>query len=169
MTQLYAQPYDCSACGFFFEYAEEYETRSSHNRKLSGELVEEYEIQFIDGDEIDSDLAKAWGLSQCNFAAFLEATDTWDEDQKIRFIIAVGDCGHGHDEAASNPDQIDLMYYQFDSLRELAEHFVDEGLFGSEIPENLRVYLDYDAIARDLSVDYSEVEIGGTNYIFHYF
>ena len=61
------------------------------------------------------------------------------------------------------------MFYQLDSLRELAEHFVDEGLFGSEIPENLRIYLDYDSIARDLSVDYSEVEIGGTNYIFHYF
>ena len=39
----YAQPYDCSASGFFFEDAEEYETRSSNNRKLSGELVEEYE------------------------------------------------------------------------------------------------------------------------------
>lgn len=169
MTQLYAQPYDCSASGFFFEDAEEYETRSSNNRKPSGELVEEYEIQFIDGDEIDCDLAKAWGLSQCNFAAFLEAAETWDDDQKIRFIIAVGDCGHDHEEAASNPDQIDLMYYQFDSMKELAEHFVDEGLFGSEIPENLRLYLDYDAIARDLSVDYSEVEIGGTNYIFHCF
>lgn len=169
MTQLYAQPYDCSASGFYFDDFEEYQTRSRNNRKPSGELVEEYEIQFIDGDEIDVALAKAWELGQGNFAAFLEAAETWDEDQKIRFIIAVGECGHDHDEAASNPDQIDLIYYQFDSMKELAEHFVDEGLFCSEIPETLRIYLDYDAIARDLSVDYSEVEISGTNYIFYCF
>ena len=52
-----------------------------------------------------------------------------------------------------------------DSLRELAEHFVDEGLFG-EIPENIKNHLDYDSIARDLSVDYTETVIGGTSLIY---
>lgn len=50
-------------------------------------------------------------------------------------------------------------------MRDLAQQFIEEGLFG-DIPENIRYYLDPDAIARDLSMDYLETEIAGTNYIF---
>ncbi|MEZ4784829.1 MAG: antirestriction protein ArdA [Candidatus Kapaibacterium sp.] len=42
--------------------------------------------------------------------------------------------------------------YHVDSMRELAQMFVDEGLFG-DIPENLQYYIDYDAIASDLNVE----------------
>lgn len=50
-------------------------------------------------------------------------------------------------------------------MRDLAEQFVDEGLFG-DIPERLQFYIDYDAIARDLSVDYSVAEVAGQNLIY---
>ena len=50
-------------------------------------------------------------------------------------------------------------------MRELAEQFVDEGLYG-EIPANVSFYLDYDKMARDLSVDYTETRIGGENIIY---
>ena len=55
--------------------------------------------------------------------------------------------------------------YQVDSLRELAEMFVDEGLYG-EIPKSLQFYIDFDAIARDLSADYHETVINGTRLIY---
>lgn len=45
-------------------------------------------------------------------------------------------------------------------MKEVAERFVDEGLFG-EIPDHLVHYIDYDAIARDLSIEYTETEIAG--------
>ena len=48
MTQLFAQPYDISAAGFFFGNLEEYETKSEMLRNAYGEPVEEFEIQFID-------------------------------------------------------------------------------------------------------------------------
>ena len=169
MIKLYAQSYDITAQGFYFCTLSEYVMSSKANVKPSGEPVEEYELQFIDGEEIDADLAKAWELNQSNFAAFLSAAEDWDRDQKIRFIIAVGECGHDREEAERDPDCLDLMFYEFATMRDLAVHFVEEGLFGAEVPENLRIYLDYDAIARDLSVDYSETEIGGGNFIFHYF
>lgn len=51
------------------------------------------------------------------------------------------------------------------SLKELAEQFVDEGLFG-DIPTSIQSYLDYDAIARDLGCDYSETEIAGVRLIY---
>ena len=50
-------------------------------------------------------------------------------------------------------------------MTELAEQFVDEGLFG-EIPGHLAPYIDMDAIARDLAVDYSEAEIAGERLIY---
>ena len=50
-------------------------------------------------------------------------------------------------------------------MRELAEQFVDEGLFG-EVPESFQFYIDYDAIARDLAVEYSEIRIAGERLIY---
>lgn len=55
--------------------------------------------------------------------------------------------------------------YQLDSLKELAEQFVDEGLFG-EIPTSIQNYLDYDAIARDLGMDYAETTVAGERLIY---
>jgi len=52
-----------------------------------------------------------------------------------------------------------------DSMKELAEQFVDDGLFG-EIPTSIQFYIDYEAIARDLACDYSETTIDGQRYIY---
>ena len=60
---------------------------------------------------------------------------------------------------------MDIDLYEIDTLRELAEQFVEDGLFG-EIPDNLRGYLDYDAIAYDLGMDYSETEIDNRKFIY---
>lgn len=166
MTLLHAQPYDISANGFYFEDAERYAAKAKNNKNDYGQPVEEYEIQFIDGDDIDCALAKAWGINQANFAAYLEAAETWDEDDKHRYIIAVGECGYSHEQVANDPSSVDMTLYELSSMRDLAEQFVEEGLYG-EIPESLQFYIDYEAIARDLSVDYSETTIAGTNFIYH--
>lgn len=166
MTLLHAQPYDISAIGFYFEDAEGYEAKAKNNKNDYGQTVEEYEIQFIDGEDIDCALAKAWGITQVNFAAYLEAAEDWDENDKHRYIIAVGECGYSHEQVASDPSNVDMTLYALSSMRDLAEQFVEEGLYG-DIPENLQFYIDYAAIARDLSVDYSETKIAGTNFIYH--
>ncbi len=46
-----------------------------------------------------------------------------------------------------------------------AAKFVEEGLYG-EIPEPLRNYIDYDAVARDLSVEYGDIQLNGNRYIY---
>ena len=166
MINLHAQPYDVSARGFYFSRASEYATAAASNHNDCGAVVEEYEIQFIDGEDIDCALAKAWQLNQASFAAFLEAVENWDHDDKLRYIIAVGECGYAHDQVGDDPSAIDITLYEGCSMRELAEQFVDEGLFG-EISERLATYLDYDAIARDLAMDHSKITIGGTNVIYH--
>ncbi|WP_310621267.1 antirestriction protein ArdA [Flexibacterium corallicola] len=160
MTIFYAQPYDISATGFFFETSEQFQERSSANRNDYGDPVEEYEIQFITGEDIDYELSQAWGINQANIAQFIEAEETWDDFDKIKFIIAVGECGCTFDPNTADADDYDVDIYHVDNLKELAEQFVDEGLF-SEIPERIQYYLDFDLIARDLEADYTATIIAG--------
>lgn len=165
MTSLYANPYDLSADGFYFCKAEDYAAQATKLRNRYGDPVEEFEIDFIDGERIDVQLAKAWGLNQCNFSTFLDACEDWDEDDKRHFIIAVGECGYSFDHNTVGPGDFEVDIYECESMRALAEQFVDEGLFG-DIPEHLENYIDYDSIARDLSMDYSEAEIDGQTLIY---
>lgn len=164
-TMLYAQPYDIEAEGFHFESAEDYARKAAGLLGRHGQPVEEFGIQFIDGEEIDAALAEAFGLHQGAVAAFFEKLEDWDDDQKLRAVIAVGECGYSFSLATCDPDDIDLDLYEVESLRELAEQFVDEGLFG-EIPERLRFYIDHDAVARDLGLDYSETVIAGRHLVY---
>lgn len=158
MTRLYANPYSIDFNGFYFETVEEY------NEKAKTIPTEEYEIEFIDGEEIDCHLFKSLRVHQGNFGAYLDACDEWTEDQKRSVIIA---CYHGYgfDFDKNRPDNIEVDIYEVDSMKDLAEQFVEEGLFG-EIPESIRYYLDYDLIARDLEADYSTAEIAGVRLVY---
>ena len=162
MTTLFAQPYDFTANGFYFKSFDEYVTKSFG---LNGANIEEYEIQFIDGEGMDCKLFEALNITQCSIEAYFNAVENWEEYQKINVIIAVGECGYRFDIANNSPDDFDVDLYQFDSMKELAEHFVDEGLYG-DIPQSIQYYIDYEAIARDLAMDYAEIRIDGTNYIY---
>jgi hypothetical protein len=165
MTTLYALPYNIDATGFYFDSAEDYAAKAKGNYDRYGQFVEEYEVQFIDGEAIDCELAKAIGLSQCNFSKFFDLIDEWDEGQKVRFIIAVGEGGYSFDLDAGDIDALDIDIYEEDTMRDLTEQFVDDGLFG-DIPERLQYYIDYDAIARDLAVEYATTNIAGTRLIY---
>jgi antirestriction protein len=165
MTTLYAQPYDISATGFYFETAAEYEEKAAKLRNSSGWPVEEFEIQFIDGERIDGQLFEALNVHQGNFGAYLEVLNDWDENQKRKAIIAVGECGYSFTLGQDDPDDLDVDIYEIDTMRDLALQFVDEGLFG-DIPDHLQNYIDYDAMARDLAIDYSQTNVAGTRLIY---
>ncbi len=161
---LFAQPYDVSANGFYFKSVEEYVAKVKTLKNDYGDQVEEFEIQFIDGEAIDCDLAKAIGINQANFNNFLECVESWEDHEKVNVIIAVGECGYNFDPNDS-PGLMGVDIYAVETLRELAEQFVDEGLYG-EIPESLQYYIDFDAIARDLSVEFTETTIAGGRYVY---
>ena len=50
MSTFYAQPYDINAKGFFFDCIDSYRRQSAGHVNRYGMPVEEYELQFIDGD-----------------------------------------------------------------------------------------------------------------------
>lgn len=156
--QFHATPYDISAAGFYFETAEEFAEKSASHKNEHGDPVEEYEIQFIDGESHEAAICEALGINQGNIADvidYIESLDQWDVIKAeaaaalgiLQFDTCLGD--------------IDV--YQVDSLEELAGQFVDDGLFG-DIPDHLVNYIDYAAIARDLSLDYSIENLSGTLY-----
>lgn len=162
---FYAQPYDISATGFYFNDAQTYNENINSIRNDYGDIVEEFEIQFINGHVLDSKLARAIEPNQCNILAMMKAMETWTEDQKLRVIIAVHEAGSSFDLETGNPDDLEIDIYQDMKMSDLAYQFVDEGLFG-EMPVHLTYYIDYESIARDLSHDYSETNICGENYIY---
>lgn len=165
MTTLYAQPYDISATGFYFDSAEDYAAKVRDLRNDCGQPVEEFEIQFIDGAPLDGQLFETLRVHQGDTATYFDVLDEWTDDEKIKVIIAVGEVGYRFDLSRDRPDRFEVDLYECDTLRDLAMQFVDEGLFG-EIPAAIQNYLDYDAIARDLAMDYGQITIDGTRYIY---
>ncbi len=165
MTTLYAQPYDSTAKGFSFDTTEAFEATTAQAVNTYGQRVEEFEIQFIDGEAIDCALFGAWRPGQGDIGAFLDAVDDWDDDRKLCFIIAVDEIGYAAAAIAEDPDAAGIDIYPVESMCKLAMQFVDEGLFGP-IPEPLQFYLDYEAIAHDLAVDYAETDIAGVRCVY---
>jgi len=162
---LHAQPYDLCANGFYFHNHEEYLVKSKALRNDYGQQVEEFEIQFIDGDDLDCQLFSILEIHQGDVAVFLTVCESWDESQKINVIIAAGECGYNFDLAKDDPDSFEIELYELNNMRELAEQFVEEGLF-VKVPENIRHDLDMDAIANDLSMDYGEIFLNNQHYIY---
>lgn len=162
---LYAQPYDTCAEGFYFSSYDEFQEKAFLATNRFGDPVEEFELQFIDGESIDAELAKAWAPDQMTIVDFFNAVQDWGDERKRHYILAVGECGYSHADAWRVPDSIEIDIYPVDSLRDLAEQFVEDGLYG-EIPETLAHYIDYDAIARDLGMDFIEAEVAGERLVF---
>jgi len=166
MTLLFhAQPYGISAEGFYFRDYDEYTKKAANAKNQYGDKVEEFELQFIDGGQLDCELAKSWGLNQANIKRFIEVADDWEDEDKIRFILAVGECSCDFDPDKVAPSDFDIDIYRVDCMRDLAIEFVEEGLFG-DIPEQFQAYINYDAIVRDLSYEYSTTKIVGEYLIY---
>lgn len=94
MTTFFAQPYDISATGFYFDSFDDYQAKARASQNDYGQPIEEFEIQFIDGDDLDAAFADAFGINQANIARFINLADEWGDDEKTRFIIAIGECGY---------------------------------------------------------------------------
>lgn len=123
---LHARSYDISASGLFFESYEDFAEKAAKMWNDRGDPVEEFEIQFIDGERIDR--------------ALVSAMEAWDDDQKARMILAVGECSYDF-TAGTQPDDLDLDIYLVETLRQLTEQFVEEGLF-CNFPDRLQIYID---------------------------
>lgn len=141
-----------------------------NNGRLVGKWIDlpcddlQEQINSILGDDEEyaiHDYEASFSISEydCPFdlndiAERLESLDEY-EQKKLTYLL---DDGCTMEQAIDELD--DITFYQDMSLKDVAEEMVDEGLFG-DIPESIINYIDYDAIARDLSYDgYHETNDG---------
>lgn len=161
-NRYHATPYDISATGFFFDTYEEYQTRAAAHRNAYGEPVEEYEVQFIDGDSYR--LFEAIGVNQANLKDWFERFEDMDDDEAVKLIILIEHFGYSVEDAM---DRIDDLHLFEGTAIEYAEELIESTGMLDQVPENLRTYFDTEAFARDIVLggDITPVEIDGQSYI----
>lgn len=159
-TTLFAQPYNLDAQGFYFHSTEEFETQSENLRDRFGCPVEEFEIQFIDGE--GADLFEACGINQSNLFMWFDEIEVLDEHEKISLYFLAGILGYSLDSAMNKIDEVSIFH---GDAQEAAEELFDD-CYAHAIPENLRFYFDIEKLARDLEIggDFNEFEYDNTTY-----
>jgi hypothetical protein len=160
MTTLHAQPYNIDAQGFYFSSAEEYETKQEALRDRFGNEVEEFEIQYIDGD--DSKLFEACKIHQGDLDVWFDDIETLDDNEKAQLFFLMDGLGYDLDSALSSVD--DVCLYE-GPLLDAATELFDE-IYLPEVPEAVRNYIDYGAFANDCRLwgDMYEFDYEGTTY-----
>jgi hypothetical protein len=151
-STYFAQPYSLSATGFYFTSLDDYQAKASALTDDYGMPVEEFEIQYIDGDQ--ASLFAATRVNQATLTQWFELLDDLDGDED-RTIIAchLAEMGYAIDELSSRWD--DYSLYR-GSAADYAEEFVSECY---QIPGNLAYYLDYDRLGRDMALEGSITEL----------
>ena len=144
MTTFYAQPYSLDHTGFYFESLEEFENGIT---ELERRGCEEVEIQFIDGDDHLAKLAQAANIHQGNIDLFFERLEDLDETAATQLCFLLEDIGYSLSDALERYEEVCLFEgtaadYAYDLFEECYE-----------IPENLRPYIDYEAVARDMKIN----------------
>ena len=150
------QPYNINADGFYFEDMSAYNLMVEKCFDSFGLPVEEFEIQFTEGENIDFELFEVWGIHQGNVCKYLDAVDRLTHHKKTNSII-MADMGFCLDK---NLATFDVELHYCDQMRDLAMYLVENGKYG-DIPEIIQQYIDYDALAIDLEAAYTEVNIAG--------
>lgn len=154
MTTLHATPYNLDATGFYFESFEEYQEQANNSQ------VEEFEIQFIDGD--DAALFEACGIDQTNLNIWFDEIEPLSDSDKINLYYLVGCAGY---TLSQGLDKLEDPRITEASLKDAATELFDE-CYLHTVPENIRYYIDYDSFARDceLGGDMTEFEYAGNTY-----
>ena len=132
------------------------------HRNAHGQLVEEYDIQFIDGDH--PRLITALGVNQANLADWFESFEAMTDDEAVKAIyLAEIDCVRMKGVC----DRLDDVILFEGTVLDYAEQYLEDSGLRTEVPEALRYYIDVDAFACDLVVgsDVTTLAVDGTKYV----
>ena len=160
MTTLHATPYNLDAAGFYFESLEDYQTKSEKHLDRFGSLVEEFEIQFIDGD--DAELFVACGINQVNLDTWFNGIEFLQDYEKVSLYYLVGMAGYSLEQALERLDEPSISEAV---LLDAATELFDECWLPS-VPDNIKYYIDYDKFSTDCKAggDMCEFEYNSTTY-----
>jgi len=148
MTEFYAQPYSIEHTGFYFDSIEKFDDGME---ALNEKGCEEVEIQFIDGEAHHPSLFKAASIGQGNISLWFDDLEDLASDDATRLCFLLDYLSL--DDALSRYDEV---YLHYGTAEDYAQELIEET---TEIPENLRYYIDYEAIARDMKINGEIIEI----------
>ena len=168
MATYFANPYDITAHGFYFETWEEYEEKSQEMMERE-HPVEEFEIEIIDADCDQIRLFNALEISQATLEDWFSPSE-WDEGNLDEYEVAAACFLAEMDNYG--PRQIDRDMIEDCSpfkgdLVEWAEEFIDSTGMLDNVPEEFRRYFDVEAWAQDaeLSGDVAEFQFCGDTWV----
>lgn len=158
-TTLHATPYNIDAAGFYFTNEKDYVAKSSTHFDRHGNHVDEYEIQFIDGEY--AQLFTACGISQANLSTWFDDIEPLTDHEKVSIFYLLT---NGYD-LSSALDKLDEPCITEETLKNAASDLFDE-CYAHEIPDSIKCYIDYDKFAHDceISGDMCEFKYVGTTY-----
>lgn len=161
MTTFFACPYNLDATGFYFESHEQYLSLVERCADSFGNQVEEFELQFIDGDTDDSQLFEALRISQSTLELWFDSIEALVTCEKAAIFFLVNNLGQSAADALDNMDEVMLFE---GALVDAAAGQFDELYPG--LPSGVRMYIDCEAYARDreLNGDFAEIEFSGAAY-----
>lgn len=154
-TTLHATPYKLSATGFYFTDMDDYQAKAKCHLDAYGNLVEEFEIQFIDGD--DAELFGACGIGQSNINVWFEDIEFLHDYTKISLYYLVGVAGYSLGQALNKLDEPSICE---GGILDAATEMFDE-CWLPNIPDVVKFYVDYRKFAHDC-------QMGGDMFEFEY-
>ena len=147
-TTLYANPYDISYTGFYFDNADQF------TEQLSQAKFEEVEIDYIDGD--NPRLFNAAGISQCNIDIWFDdldhLTDGSDEALAIEYQLEFMDL------ISAIEQQAEVNLYR-GSIVDYAAELIEEIYPINQLPDIIKNHIDYAGIANDMKLNSEVAEI----------
>lgn len=159
-TRLFAMPYDMDARGFYFSTAEEFTTKAASLTNTHGQPVEEFELQFIDGD--DGQLFEACRIDQTSLELWFDEIGDLEPWKKVALFYLVNFAGFALPEAFERVEDVSL--YEGTILEAATELF--DSCYLHEVPESVRNYVDYERFANDcrLGGDMTEFDYEGSTW-----
>lgn len=173
MTTFHAQPYDMNANGFYFEDMDEYTEKAQANRNEFGEPVEEYELQFIDGSDLEAELFKDANHYHEIKERLEWLADVVPSDRAIAAAIYLTkQYGFGKVKDYIEDDLEGIIIDEHDGWQSEEQSDEHMGYYYAEaldIPDQIQNYFDYEAYGRDhrLNGCFDVELIGGTTYYFN--
>jgi len=87
MNNIYhATPYDVSAEGFYFRNHNEYVTQAASHTNEMGLLVEEYQMQYIDGTSATAKLFIALKIDQCSLDVWFRYFEHLSDEDNMKAL-----------------------------------------------------------------------------------
>ncbi len=145
MATFYANPYDITYAGFYFDSAEDYA------KKAKAHPAEEFEIDFIDGSAAEAELAEELSLSgypvsQGNLDVWFDQIELLSEYEMAQVAVQADRAGPADDldDIIRDASDVDLSP---GSLADLAYDYVQEGII------DIERYFDETAYGRDIRIN----------------